>query len=118
MACDPEIILNQNPFGIRFFILGDLAYALRSFLLMPYPNATSGSPEDAFNYFHSSNQTIIECCFGEIYACWGIFWKPLQYDIISHKYIIDSAFKLHNFIVNYRLKNNKKYKIEPFKKSC
>lgn len=116
MACDPASVFNRKPFGLHFYILADLAYALRSFLLTPYPNAVSGSAEDAFNYFHSSNRITVECCFGEIHARWGIFWKPLQYDITTHKYIIDSAFKLHNFIVNYRLNKKGNENIEPFKK--
>jgi len=43
-----------------------------------------------------------DCSFGEIDRRWGIFWKPLQGQLRNHKYIIDSALRLHNFIVDYR----------------
>ena len=44
----------------------------------------------------------VECAFGEIDRRWGIFWKPLEGSLKGHQYTIDSALRLHNFIVNYR----------------
>ena len=44
----------------------------------------------------------MECAFGEIDRRWGIFWKPLQGALVNHKYVIDSALRLHNFIIDYR----------------
>ena len=35
----------------------------------------------------------------------GIFWTPLQFELAKHKYIIDAAFRLHNFIVDFRERN-------------
>ena len=41
--------------------------------------------------------------FGEIDRQWGIFWRPLEgIFFFSHKYTIDRALRLHNFIVDYR----------------
>jgi len=114
-AKDPESFLNKNRLGIHLYLIADLAYALRSFLITPYHNAVSGSAEDAFNYYHSCNRIVIECCFGEIYARWGIFWKPLHYHVRHHKHVIDAAFKLHNFIINYGIQNKKRSSIEPYK---
>jgi len=54
-AMDPNSVLNQNRFQLKFYLIADLAYALRPFLITPYPNADSGTPEDAFNYYHSCN---------------------------------------------------------------
>ena len=84
------------------YLVGDSAYALRSYLLTPYDNATPGSGEDVFNFFLSSQRIYVECAFGEIDRRWGIFWKPLQGSLTNHKYVIDSALRLHNFIVEYR----------------
>jgi hypothetical protein len=47
----------------------------------------------------------VECAFGEIDRRWGIFWKPLQGALVNHKYVIDSALRLHNFIIDYRNEN-------------
>jgi len=70
------------------YILGDSAYALKSFLLTPYDNAMPGSEEDSFNYYLSKNRIYVECAFGEIDRRWGIFWKPLQGDLADHIYIL------------------------------
>ena len=49
--------------GRGMYIVGDSAYALRGFLLVPYSNA---KPEDAFNYFLSCMRISVECAFEEI----------------------------------------------------
>ena len=89
-----------------FFILGDSAYAIESFILPPYDNAKSKSPEDAFNFFHSSARITVECTFGELDRRWGIFWKPICYSLDNTCLIIEGAMHLHNFLVNERLKSN------------
>ena len=86
-------------------MVGDSAYALRNYLLVPYENARPGSPEDSFNYYLSSNRIWVECAFGEIDRRWGIFWKNLEGSLEDHKYIIDSCLKLHNYLVEFREAN-------------
>ena len=46
----------------------------------------------------------VECAFGEIDRHWGVFWKPLHGALANHQYTIDSALRLHNFIVDFRLR--------------
>ena len=71
-------------------------------MMCPYDHATKGSLEDNFNFFQSSQRISIECCFGEIYRRWGVFWRPLQGNLEQHQFTIEAAFRLHNHIVNYR----------------
>ena len=94
-------VLNYN--GIQLYLIGDSAYALRPFLLCPYDKAEPGSAEDVFNFMLSSNRIFVECAFGEIDARFGIFWRPLQFDLCRHRFIIDACLRLHNFIVDFRL---------------
>jgi len=84
------------------YIIGDSAYSLKSYLLTPYDDAAPGSHEDSFNYFLSKNRIYVECAFGEVDRRWGIFWRPLEGALDGHKYTIDAALRLHNFIVDYR----------------
>ena len=88
------------------YLVGDSAYALRSYLLTPYDNASPHSKEDAFNFYLSSNRIYVECAFGEIDRRWGIFWKPLQTSLTNHRYVIDAGLRLHNFIVEFRNDKN------------
>jgi hypothetical protein len=85
-----------------YYFIGDSAYALKSFLLTPYDNAFHGTPEDNYNYFHSSSRISVECTFGEVDLRWGIFWKPLKYSLKTNCKIIDACLRLHNFIVDQR----------------
>ena len=85
------------------YIVGDSAYALRSYMLTPHDNALPDSKEDNFNFFLSSNRIYVECAFGgEIDRRWGIFWTPLEGSLQNHQYTIDAALRLHNFIVEFR----------------
>jgi len=88
------------------YIIGDSAYALRSFLLVPYDNAQPYSAEDTFNYHHSTCRIWVECAFGEIDMRWGILWKPLNFSFEHNMQVIDATMRLHNFIVMDRMKNN------------
>jgi hypothetical protein len=49
-----------------FFIAGDSAYNMESFLLVPYGEAGPQSEEDAYNFWQSNSRIRIECCFGEV----------------------------------------------------
>ena len=85
-----------------FYFIGDTAYSLKSFLLTPYDNAVHGTPEDNYNFFHSSSRISVECCFGEVDLRWGIFWRELNYALDVNCKIIDACMLLHNFIVEQR----------------
>ncbi|KAL3768298.1 hypothetical protein ACHAW5_005661 [Stephanodiscus triporus] len=85
-----------------YYFIGDSAYAIKSFLLTPYDNAFHGTPEDNYNYFHSSSRISVECAFGEVDLRWGIFWKPLKYSLKTNRKIIDACLRLHNYIVDHR----------------
>lgn len=111
---------SRQLFDKGLYLIGDSAYSLRSFLLTPFDNAKPQSPEDAFNYYHSSCRIYVECTFGEIDMRWGIFWRPLGHKLENVKYIIDGAMRLHNFIVNYRRKHNinDRYDMDDFESEC
>ena len=85
-----------------YHFIGDSAYAIKSFLHTPYDNAAHASPEDNYNFFHSSSRIVVECCFGEIDLRFGILWQPLKYSLKFNCSVIDACFVLHNFIVKYR----------------
>jgi len=89
-----------------FYLIGDSAYSLKSYLLTPYDNAKPSTPEDSFNYYHSSCRIYVECAFGEIDIRWGIFWRPLGHKLSTTKFIIDAAMRLHNFIIDFPTEHN------------
>ena len=88
-----------------FYFIGDSAYSLKSFLVTPFDGVMHGTPEDDFNFFHSSSRISVECAFGEIDLRWGILWRPLGFNMKHNINTIDACLRLHNFIVDYREKH-------------
>ena len=88
-----------------YYIIGDSAYSIRSFLITPFDDAMHGTAEDNFNYFHSSSRISIECTFGEIDMRWGVLWRPLSFSMKHNTQVIDACLRLHNFIVDFREDN-------------
>ena len=91
-------------FSRGFFLIGDSAYSLLSFFLIPFESnvAAPVTPQDGFNFWHSNSRIRIECAFGEIIMRWGIFWRPLRFKLSHCGQIINAALLLHNFLVNER----------------
>ena len=48
------------------FLVGDSAYPLMGFLLVPYEGVKTLSEEDSFNFWLSNSRIQIECAFGEL----------------------------------------------------
>ena len=67
------------------YLVGDSAYALRNYLMIPYNNTAPGTAEDTFNFYQSSCRIWVECAFGEIDRRWGIFLKRLEGHLRNHK---------------------------------
>ena len=108
-ASDIYEILNEQRETLEkegLHLIGDSAYALRSYLITPYDNGIHGEFNDNFNFYHSSSRIVVECAFGEIDMRWGFFWKPLKFSLVRNARIIDARLRLHNFIVDYRLENS------------
>ena len=63
-----ELLMEKKEFLEKhgFFIVGDSAYNMESFLLVPYDNAGPRSVEDAYNFCQSNSCIHIECTFGEL----------------------------------------------------
>ncbi|GFH61171.1 hypothetical protein CTEN210_17647 [Chaetoceros tenuissimus] len=99
---DKLLLRFRDLLAMGFYIVGDSAYAIRSFLLTPFDNALPNSAKDSFNYHHSTCRIWVECAFGEIDMRWGIFWKPLQFDLDKNLKVIDAAMRLHNYLVQNR----------------
>ena len=59
--------------SLGYYLLGDSAYALESFILVPHGSLSPKTAEDDFNFYHSSACITVECVFGEIDLRWGIF---------------------------------------------
>ena len=85
-----------------FYLVGDSAYPLCPFLLVPYSDADPGSAQDSFNFWLSNSRIQIECTFGELIMRFGLFWRTLRFDHNKCVHIIRAAALVHNFLVSHR----------------
>ena len=88
------------------FIVGDSAYGLAPFMMVPYDSDEMKDDidhnMDSFNFHLSSCRIYIECAFGELIMRWGIFWRTLLFDLRKSSMIVQVAMLLHNFIIDCR----------------
>jgi hypothetical protein len=70
-------------------------------VLTPFPGALS-SRQEAFNYYLSSLQILVEQAFGVIVGRWGILWSPMRCTLKKATRVV-VVCKLHNFIIDERL---------------
>jgi len=87
---------------LQLFIVGDSAYDIESFLLIPFENAAPQSDEDAYNFWQSNCRIRIECTFGELIMRFGIFWCTLLMNLDDVGDIVGAAALIHNFIIDKR----------------
>ena len=103
-----ELLKEKTPDFIErgLFIVGDSAYGLSPFLMVPYDSDEMKEDVnhnmDSFNYHLSSCRIYIECAFGELIMRWGIFWRTLLFDLRKCSKIIQVSMLLHNFIIDSR----------------
>ncbi|KAL7451526.1 hypothetical protein ACHAWC_003355 [Mediolabrus comicus] len=86
-----------------FYFVGDSAYPLCVYLLVPYDDADAASQNDAFNFWLSNSRIRIECAFGELIMRFGIFWRSLRFRSLDKcNRVIRAAALLHNFLIDSR----------------
>ena len=90
-----------------FFLIGDSAYNLLSYFLVPFENPQPNSMYDDYNFWHSNSRIRVECACGEFVMHWGIFWRTLRFSLRSTLLIIEAAMLLHNFIIDERLRKRR-----------
>jgi hypothetical protein len=101
-----SLLLARNPSLQQkgFYLVGDSAYNLTPFLLVPYSTDEirngPASAYDSFNFFLSSSRIQIECAFGILVRRWGILWRTLQFDLNKCQRIIQVCMLLHNHIID------------------
>ena len=83
---------------VPYYLVGDEAFPLQSWLLRPYPG--QGIPEEQviFDYRLSRARRVIENAFGILSARWRIFMRPIQSSVDSTQMIVRAAVVLHNFL--------------------
>lgn len=85
-----------------YFLVGDEAFPLKTYLMKPYPREVLAIKERIFNYRLSRARRIIENSFGILAARCRIFRRPI---IAKEQVVINvtkAAIALHNYLMHGR----------------
>lgn len=83
---------------LPYFLVGDEAFGLKSWLQRPYPGKHLTEEKRIFNYRLSRARRVIENAFGILRARWGIFRGPIQGSVETVECIIQATVCLHNYL--------------------
>lgn len=82
-----------------YYIYGDAAYPLRSWLLVGFRNAAN-EEQEKFNTLGSKARVIVECAFGKLKGQWRCLMNGLKTrDAQSWKDIVLTCCCLHNITI-------------------
>ena len=83
---------------LPFYLVGDEIFALKPWLLQPYPGKNIREEESIFNYRLSRARRVIENCFGILVARWRIFCRAIEAKVETVQAIVQAAICLHNYL--------------------
>jgi hypothetical protein len=94
---------------VGFWIAGDAAFTCTDYLLTPFSKTmllASGfqTSRDAYKFYQSSHRVHIEQGLGMLVNRFGIFWRPLVFDLPRCEVIVGVAMRLHNWCVEHNSK--------------
>ena len=85
-----------------YFAIGDNAYTIANYLLIPLTSLQMGDNKAcrAYNFYLSQLRIHIEMAFGRLTTKWRIFRRNLEGNLDRISDIIVCAAKLHNFVID------------------
>ena len=95
-----------NGESIPYVFLGDDAFALKTFMMKPFPQQGLSGEKRVYNYRHSRARRISENLFGILSSRWRIFFTIIN---LEPKYVEDIIFStliLHNFLLKSTISSN------------
>ena len=91
--------VEEGLLGEYFWVVGDEAYPVSEYIIVPFPSSTLTEKEDDFNFYSSSSRIHIEQAFGILVAKWRILRDRLDFSLQHCTSIMSVCMKLHNFCI-------------------
>lgn len=82
-----------------YYLIGDEIFALKTWLMKPYPGRGLNTEERVFNYRLSRARRTIENAFGILSARWRVFMRPIRADVSTVDSIVRACVCLHNYLL-------------------
>ena len=94
----PADVMLQNGENVPYVFLGDDAFALKEFLMKPFPQQSLNEERRIYNYRHCRARKISENLFGILANRWRIFFSIIN---LEREYVEDcilTTLTLHNML--------------------
>lgn len=95
----PKPLPNRNK-PVPFVVVADDAFALKPYMLKPYPFRDLVGVQRIFNYRLSRARRVVENAFGILSARFRVLRKPIALKPINTKKVVLAICALHNFIMS------------------
>ncbi|XP_058811060.1 uncharacterized protein LOC131675953 [Topomyia yanbarensis] len=84
----------------NYVLIGDEAFALKPYLMRPFPYRQSrlDPRKENYNTKHSIARRVVENAFGILAQKWRIFFRPIPTKVETVILIVHTACVLHNFL--------------------
>ena len=98
--------LTENHPNLPYVFLGDDAFALKTFMMKPYPQSNLTVDKRIYNYRHSRARRISENLFGILASKWRIYYTMIALSPKRVENIILSTLALHNMLCKSKSSKN------------
>ena len=93
----PPAVLKNSNFLCNYYLIGDCAFPLKTYLMRPYPGKLLDSEKFNYNNRLSRARRVIENSFGILVARWRILFTTLNMLPSNADKIIKACVVLYNF---------------------
>ena len=94
----PEFLPHDNQDAVPYFIVGDDAFGLSSFLMKPFARRGLELDERVFNYRLSRARRVSENAFGILANRFQVLLSTMQHSPSTVKLIVETCCLLHNLM--------------------
>lgn len=86
--------------NVPYVIVGDEAFALKKYMMRPYPGKNKGLSQEKriYNYRHSRCRRTVENYFGILVIQWRILKRVIEASVEKCMLIVQAIICLHNFL--------------------
>ena len=95
-----EPLTSEDTETLPYFLVGDEIFALKNWLMKPFPGRGLTEREKLFNYRLSRARRTIENAFGILSARFRVFMTPIRADVSTVDLIVKATVCLHNYLLS------------------
>lgn len=95
----PPRPFTENGAGVPHVIVADDAFAMKSYIMKPYPLRNLSGPQRIYNYRLSRARRVVENLFGIMSSRFRVLLKPINLDEEKTTLIVLAICALHNFLM-------------------